>query len=366
MAREQQIKPRRSLALGLDDHTLSPLARTRYSSPSSSSTTTSSATPISPVIGAVNSLSLGHYLGSPNEFLFIYRLRLTATQISLMLNPLLLPVLSVSNFCPMIHAHMPRYVFEVLFVDGYHVHHFIDELTPAVLPSLTVRSSINQTMENIDKGMTPGTGPSQERKRTRADLKGTSSSKISAKKITQGSLEQYNVIELLQGMGCVELALFVEPYNENLFKDFYANLTEEFGNLERPAYGHVYVGSISLISHLQTLHITSAAHITVKIKGTGRRKPILMKDLSMPSDSWVRALDPLVMPKNLAPSVHKSYSVVVALCIGIVLGNLINLEEFVIMSCDMEDRLRKVEDTEKSQNPKGKIDLQGIKTRIGI
>ncbi|KAI5653274.1 hypothetical protein M9H77_30461 [Catharanthus roseus] len=42
-------------------------------------------------------------------------------------------------------------------------------------------------------------------------------------------------------IGCVELALFAKQYNENLVKEFYANLSEECGNLESPTYGQVYV-----------------------------------------------------------------------------------------------------------------------------
>ncbi|KAI5663213.1 hypothetical protein M9H77_22536 [Catharanthus roseus] len=67
---------------------------------------------------------------------------------------------------------------EVLSVDAHPVHHFIDELSSIfVLPLLSIRSSRNQSMEDIDEGieedlevigMTPGTGLRQERKRTRA------------------------------------------------------------------------------------------------------------------------------------------------------------------------------------------------------
>ncbi|KAI5668629.1 hypothetical protein M9H77_18482 [Catharanthus roseus] len=157
---------------------------------------------------------------------------------------------------------------------------------------------------------------------------------MAEKRIIQEILERYDVMELLLGMGCVELALFAEQYNENLLKEFYANLSKE--------------------------------------------------DLSLPSDSLVWALDPLVMPKIVAPVSRPSpypsaessevitsldllnqklssvmasvlqiyYRFVVALCIGIVLGNLVNPEEFVIMSCDMKVRLRKFESIRKGQNPK--------------
>ncbi|KAI5663243.1 hypothetical protein M9H77_22566 [Catharanthus roseus] len=130
-------------------------------------------------------------------------------------------------------------------------------------------------------GMTPSTGLSQGRKRIRAAPKGALSLKTNDKKewaatppssaplkannalnkhfytktvelrmvelidksilaeknITQESLEQYNVMELLLGMGCVALVLFVEQYIKNLVKEFYANLTEGLGHPESPSYG---------------------------------------------------------------------------------------------------------------------------------
>ncbi|KAI5668674.1 hypothetical protein M9H77_18527 [Catharanthus roseus] len=50
MAGEQPIRPKRFLALGHDDQTLTPLVRTRYSFSGSLSTATSFATPATPVI----------------------------------------------------------------------------------------------------------------------------------------------------------------------------------------------------------------------------------------------------------------------------------------------------------------------------
>ncbi|KAI5663715.1 hypothetical protein M9H77_23038 [Catharanthus roseus] len=208
MAGEQPIRPKRSLALGHDARTLSPLARSGYSLPESSSIVILSTIPATPVIWSVNFLSLGYYLGSLDEFLLMCKLRLIGTQISFMLNPLLLPVLSIFDFPLMIHAHVPSCFLEntpslpvvenlstkVLSIDANHVHPFINKLSPiAVLPPLTAWSSINQFMEDIDEGI--------ER----------------------------------------ELALFVEHYNKNLVKEFYANLTEEFGNPESPAYSQGYV-----------------------------------------------------------------------------------------------------------------------------
>ncbi|KAI5675778.1 hypothetical protein M9H77_06728 [Catharanthus roseus] len=67
MAGEQPIRSRRSITLGHDDRTLSLLARTRYSSPGSSSTAASSATLVTPVIRSITSLSLGHCLGYVDE-----------------------------------------------------------------------------------------------------------------------------------------------------------------------------------------------------------------------------------------------------------------------------------------------------------
>ncbi|KAI5652613.1 hypothetical protein M9H77_29800 [Catharanthus roseus] len=170
MEGEQPIRLRRSLALGHDDHTLSPLARTRYFSLGSSSTTTLSATPATLVIRPINSLSLGCYLGSPDEFLLMCRLRLLGIQISFMMNPLLLLALSVFDFHLMIHTHGPRYFLEntlsllvenlgteVLFVDAHPVHHFIDEMSLIdVRPPLPVESSINFSMKDIDEGIEEG------------------------------------------------------------------------------------------------------------------------------------------------------------------------------------------------------------------
>ncbi|KAI5658501.1 hypothetical protein M9H77_27294 [Catharanthus roseus] len=173
---EQPIRTKRSLTLELDDSTLSPLASTRYYSLGLSSTTTSSATPITPIIRPINSLSLSYYLGSPDEFLLMCRYFLS------------LPI--AENLGT-----------EILYVDAHPEHHFIDKLSHiAVLPPLTVGGSINQSMEDINEGiqegsegehnvegkgssrsdlevvgLTPDTGLSQGRKRTRAVLKGASS-----------------------------------------------------------------------------------------------------------------------------------------------------------------------------------------------
>ncbi|KAI5678021.1 hypothetical protein M9H77_08971 [Catharanthus roseus] len=120
----------------------------------------SSATLVFPGIRLVT-LSLGHFLGSPDEFLLMCRLRLSGTQISLMLNLLLLLVLSISNFRLMIHAHVLRKALKG------------DKI-------LKERVALRSNLEVI--GMIPGTSLIQGRKRTRTVLKGTSSSKISAKK----------------------------------------------------------------------------------------------------------------------------------------------------------------------------------------
>ncbi|KAI5672780.1 hypothetical protein M9H77_13144 [Catharanthus roseus] len=151
-------------------------------------------TPTTSILRSVNSLSLGHNLGSPYEFLLM---------------------------CT-----------EVLFVDAHSVHHFIDELSPtAVLSPLPVGSSINQSMEDIDEG-----------------------------------IEE-------------ELALFAEQYNENLVKDFYANLFEEFGNPESPAYGQVYVrGHVIDFSPANIARYLSCPLFS-DIKGTGLKEEVDFNEL---------------------------------------------------------------------------------------
>ncbi|KAI5667655.1 hypothetical protein M9H77_17508 [Catharanthus roseus] len=92
---------------------------------------------------------------------------------------------------------------------------------------------------------------------------------LAEKRITQESLEQYNVMELLLGMGCVELTLFSKKYNKNLVKEFYANLTKEFGNPESPTYGQVYVrGHVIDLSPLNIAYYLSCP-IFSDIEGTG-------------------------------------------------------------------------------------------------
>ncbi|KAI5677376.1 hypothetical protein M9H77_08326 [Catharanthus roseus] len=267
------------------------------------------------------------------------------------------------------------------------MHHFNDELSPiTILPPLTIGSSINQPMEDIDEGIEEGSKGEHI-----AERKGSSRSHLEVVGVTPGT----------------ELALFAKQYNENLFKEFYANLTEEFGNPESPAYGQVYVrGNVINFSPTNIAHYLSCPHFS-EIEGTGLEEeadfheatkvligdagavwpetnrlnsnlikiphrallkvfcgnwlpttniivvlkerahllyafstrkminicivifrnilrqidqkkaskialPCLFliseyllgcRDLSLPSDSWVRALDPLVMPKIIVPSV---------------------------------------------------------------
>lgn len=79
---------------------------------------------------------------------------------------------------------------------------------------------------------------------------------ITEKRVSQEMLEQYNVMDLLSGIGYVELALLEEKYNEKLIKEFYANLSKDFSNTERPTYGQVYVRGISLTSPMPIFHTT--------------------------------------------------------------------------------------------------------------
>lgn len=70
-------------------------------------------------------------------------------------------------------------------------------------------------------------------------------------------------------MGCVELALFAEQYNENLVKELYANLTEESSNLQSPAYGQLYVrGHVIDFSSTNIAHYLGYPHYS-NIEGTG-------------------------------------------------------------------------------------------------
>ncbi|KAI5653601.1 hypothetical protein M9H77_30788 [Catharanthus roseus] len=255
MAEEQPSRPRKSLALGHYECTLSPLAWTTYSSLGSSSTVTSSAT--LDIFEKILSVPIIEKLGT-----------------------------------------------EVLSIDAHPVHHFINELSLIdVLLPVPIRSFKGEH-----------------------HVKGKGSS----------------------GQG------------------FYANLSKEFGNPESLAYGQVYVlagdeGAIWLEAKrlnsnlmkmpyralfrvlcekwLSTTNVTAVpkerAHILYALATRKRinicnvifrnilRKidqkkaskiafpcPYLIsgyllscRGLSLPSDSWVRTLDPLVMPKIVPVSV---------------------------------------------------------------
>ncbi|KAI5668017.1 hypothetical protein M9H77_17870 [Catharanthus roseus] len=274
---EQPIRPRRSLALRLDNCTLSPLARTRYSSPRLSSDATSSATPVTLVIRpSMEDIDEGIEEGSEGE-----------------------------------HN-----------VEG--------------------NGSSWSDLEVV--GVTPGIGLSQGRKRTRVAIKGALSSKTSAKQAraattplslplkAKNALNKHfytKTVELriklgivrfdgvAAGMGYVELALFAEQYNENLVKELYANMTEEFGNPESPAYGQLPTTNVTLFLRKELIcsmslplgkRSISALFIfknilrqidQMKASKIALPCPYLIseyllgsRDLSLPSDSYVRALDP--------------------------------------------------------------------------
>ncbi|KAI5653600.1 hypothetical protein M9H77_30787 [Catharanthus roseus] len=274
MAEEQPIRPRKSLALGQYDCTLSPLAWTTYPSLGSSSIVTSSAT-------------LGTLIFS-------------------------------EKYC--LYQLWKKFGTEVLSIDAHPVHHFIDELSLIdVLLPVPIRSSINLSMEDINE------------------------------RIEEGFKGEHHVKEKgSSGQGV------------------YANLSKEFGNPESLAYGQVYVltgdeGAIWLEAKrlnsnlmkmpyralfrvlfgkwLVTTNVTAVpkerAHLLYALatrkriniynvifrnilRKIGQKKaskiafpcPHLIsgyllscRGLSLPSDSWVRTLDPLVMPKIVAVSV---------------------------------------------------------------
>ncbi|KAI5683325.1 hypothetical protein M9H77_04553 [Catharanthus roseus] len=128
---------------------------------------------------------------------------------------------------------------EILSVDAHLVHHFIDELSLiVVLPPLNVGSLINQSMEDIDEG------------------------------IEEGSEGEHNV----EGKGSSRSDLEVVGQNENLVIEFYANLIEEFGNIEKLAYGEVYVrGHVIDFSPANIIHYLSCLDYS-DIEGTGLKE----------------------------------------------------------------------------------------------
>ncbi|KAI5681106.1 hypothetical protein M9H77_02333 [Catharanthus roseus] len=163
---------------------------------------------------------------------------------------------------------------EFLSVDAHLVYYFIDELTPiAVLPPLIARSLINQSMKDIDEGFEEGSEGEQN-----AEGRGSSRSDLVVVGMTLDigleSLQQYKVIELLLRMRFVELALYARQFNENLVQELYANLNEEFGNPESPAYGQVYVRVYVIdFSPANIAHYLSCPHYS-DLEGTGLEEEV--------------------------------------------------------------------------------------------
>lgn len=79
----------------------------------------------------------------------------------------------------------------------------------------------------------------------------------------------YNALELLSGMGCVEMAMYPEKYNENLLREFYANLTVKIDKDDSPICGQVYFkGTIIAFSLANITSILSYPHYP-EVEDTG-------------------------------------------------------------------------------------------------
>ncbi|KAI5672723.1 hypothetical protein M9H77_13087 [Catharanthus roseus] len=172
---------------------------------------------------------------------------------------------------------------------------------------------------------------------------------MAEKRITQESLEQYNMMDLLLGMGCRELALFAEQYNKNLFKEFYANLSEEFNYC---SWCGASFSTPSIQGHTPCKftmeRLSEKKQCSTKFPLPSPPHP------SAESSRLTTSLDLLneQLSSIVAFVLQMHYRFATALCIGIVLGNSVNPEESVITSCDMDIRLRKFESIRKGQNPK--------------
>ncbi|KAI5682014.1 hypothetical protein M9H77_03242 [Catharanthus roseus] len=393
------------------------------------------------------------------------RLRLLSTQISFMLDPLLLSVLFVSNFYLMIHAHVPRYFLEntlslpvidnlgteILCANAYPAHHFINELSPiVVLSHLPIESSINLSIEDIDKGIEEcfESGHNSEGKGSFGlDLEVVGSLTYGQVHV-RGHVIDFSPANIAHYLNCPHFSDIEETglEEEADFDKVTKVLTGDTGavwpetnrlnsNLMKMPYRALFrrINRCTVIfrnilrqidqNKANTIDLLCACLIFEYILGC--------KVLSMPFDSWVRALDPLVVmpkivahgvvppsptpstpghtnpgrfttqqasgkkqlnlrmasPSLLAPSHEGLCSSLVfdlkqcqrgsvetvtqiecghtfwlcdgtklqvlgALCIGIILGNLVNLEESVIMSCNIEVQLRRFEIIRKGQNPK--------------
>ncbi|KAI5676396.1 hypothetical protein M9H77_07346 [Catharanthus roseus] len=177
----------------------------------------------------------------------------------------------------------------------------------------------------------PSTSISTPRK-NRERIKEFESKPIMAeKKVSQHTLGLHNAFDLLSELGCLELAVFPDKYNESLVTKFYANLIADIDDPNSPVVGQVYVrGQVTIISPANIADFLSCPHYA-SLEGSRLERDfelsavakILLweldqkknrqvtlpslclisdfilgyKDLSLPSDSLVRELDVMVMPK---------------------------------------------------------------------
>ncbi|KAI5657401.1 hypothetical protein M9H77_26194 [Catharanthus roseus] len=333
---------------------------------------------------------------------------------------------------------------EVLSVDAHSVRHFINELSPiVVLSPLLVESKINFSMQDIDEGI-------EECSKGEHNTEGKGSSGLDLEVVGSPAYGQFyvsgHVIDFflaniahylscprfsdIEGIGMEEEIDFddvtkvlirdtgavwpeTNKLNSNLIKMTYRALLRERVHLlyTFATRKGINIRTIIFKNILRLIDQKKANKIALPCPCLISNYLLGCMDLSLPS--WVRALNPLVMPKIVAPSVvppsptpsilghtgpgkstrflikheglcsslvfdlknvkgevcrNLSYSLSVATQVGhkmaqsfeflaapfidIVFGNLIDLEESVIMSYNFEVQLRRFKSIRKGQDPK--------------
>lgn len=74
------------------------------------------------------------------------------------------------------------------------------------------------------------------------------------KRIDKQTLAMFNSLEILNGMGCVKMNLYPSKYNENLAREFQANLFDGVDDSTNHSFRAIYVREHPLPSLLATLN----------------------------------------------------------------------------------------------------------------
>lgn len=126
---------------------------------------------------------------------------------------------------------------------------------------------------------------------------------VAKKRVSQETLKLYNTFDLLSGLGCLEMAVFLETYNGSFVSEFYANLTADIDDPTSLALSHVYVrGQVIAFSPAYIDDFLSSPHYG-NIKSTRLEGTLTLGQLQKCSQEMRRHIGQITIVFNE----HSSY-----------------------------------------------------------